>query len=163
MICPQCKAKSRVVHNQGNRRRRECLDCGYRFRTIEEVYDPTVPRPRTKAKSDQRQYARQSLATNGPWLPAKPWADWLKSIEPQFRSKQEMSWRMGISPRRLYWWLNRQSGYVTLPIIEEALWQLDLNTTIRADWLDIWQQSDLTEIRPITKRKAKDKTNDIYA
>jgi len=49
MTCPKCYAKTKVIDSRtdedSTERRRECLECGYRFSTIEidkDLYERTV-------------------------------------------------------------------------------------------------------------------------
>jgi len=49
MICPVCGEKTMVIYSGGDvdcvNRRRQCVECGYRFNTIEidkDIYDRVV-------------------------------------------------------------------------------------------------------------------------
>lgn len=66
MLCPRCQAEdSRVLESRDAgssiRRRRECVECGYRYTTYERVERPNI----AVIKSDGRRvlFDRQKLAT----------------------------------------------------------------------------------------------------
>lgn len=156
MTCPYCSGKTRVAYVTGNRRRRECLDCKRRFKTIEEVFDPSRPRPRPKPVTlDERQRANMILATDGPWLPIEAWSDWLHDAARRFDTRQEFGWRLGVSPRCLYRWMQKEVEWVSIPMVEAALWSLDVNTDIRIDWRDIWDENEVVHKRPRVRRTTK--------
>ena len=67
MKCPKCNGATHVVDRRGQRRRRECNQCGYRFSTMEilaeevKKLDKPVqkeakpePKPMTKPKPKQK-------------------------------------------------------------------------------------------------------------
>jgi transcriptional regulator NrdR family protein len=49
MDCPLCHADSLVIRTDGNRRRRECVNCRYRWNTV-ELAEPEVNRLRRVAE-----------------------------------------------------------------------------------------------------------------
>lgn len=56
MNCPVCQHGSRVMHTDGNRRRRECEHCRHRWSTVE------LPVENAKAAAKARELAQQLLA-----------------------------------------------------------------------------------------------------
>ena len=53
--CPKCRQDSRVVDSRpeamSRMRRRECLVCGYRWKTYESLINPDVVRLRTAGRT----------------------------------------------------------------------------------------------------------------
>jgi transcriptional regulator NrdR family protein len=49
MNCPLCHADTLVIRTDGNRRRRECVNCRYRWNTV-ELAEPEVNRLRRVAE-----------------------------------------------------------------------------------------------------------------
>jgi transposase-like protein len=50
MNCPLCHAESLVIRTDGNRRRRECVNCKYRWSTL-ELGEPEIRRLRRVAEA----------------------------------------------------------------------------------------------------------------
>lgn len=62
MTCPQCGGDTKVTNSRHDeaevRRRRECLECGYRFSTVEidmDLYDKLM---NTRAKAVKQEVAK---------------------------------------------------------------------------------------------------------
>jgi transcriptional regulator NrdR family protein len=48
--CPLCRTDSSVIRTDGDRRRRECVNCKYRWNTV-ELAEPEVKRLRRVAEA----------------------------------------------------------------------------------------------------------------
>lgn len=60
MKCPHCNADTRVLHTQGEVRRRECFN-EHRFNTLEVLHDPRADR-REEAKSRREALGKAAQA-----------------------------------------------------------------------------------------------------
>jgi Zn ribbon nucleic-acid-binding protein len=65
--CPLCRADTLVIHTDGNRRRRECVNCKYRWTTV-ELSERELKRLRRVAKvaADLTDTLREDYVANVP-------------------------------------------------------------------------------------------------
>ena len=176
MNCPLCRADGSVIRTDGNRRRRECVNCRYRWNTVElaeaEVKRlrrvaealrlglPTVngettrteyrrQAPKRRERWGERQYAKtEAQAMTGEYLKPLDFTIYLDAFRNGERGSTQANHDVRLVSTMFSWAIAR--GYTLFNPVSGALYVSEKVRKVRLD--DATREKDVTRSSPLRER-----------